>query len=110
MIRQIKTVAEYDALTQQTGIVIVHFGFEWNSFDRTMQRTLFELQPEFGETVSFGFIDVDNNATVELLKKINLVNVPTLVYFLNGEQQAVEVGMKPMDDIRGRIQSLLTAG
>ncbi len=109
MIRQIKTVGEYEALTQQQKVVAVHFGFEWNSFDRTMQRTLFELKPEFGETVSFGFVDVDNNATVELLKNINLVNVPTLVYFLNGKQQTVEVGMRPMDDIRVKIQGLLTA-
>lgn len=109
MIQQIKTVAEYDSLRRQQGVVVTHFGFTWNSFDRTMQRTLFELQPEFDETVSFGFVDVDNNATVELLKKINLVNVPTLVYFLNGEQQTIEVGMKPMDDIRNKIQSLLTS-
>jgi thioredoxin-like negative regulator of GroEL len=107
MIKQINSVMEYSALIQKEAVVIVHFGFAWNSFDRTMQRTLFELQPEFGETVSFGFVDVDNNATVELLKQINLVNVPTLVYFLNGEQQAVEVGMKPMDDIRTKITMLL---
>ena len=110
MIQQIKTVSEYDELVNQKGVVVIHFGFEWNSFDRTMQRTLFELQPEFNDTVSFGFVDVDTNATVELLKKINLVNVPTLVYFLNGEQQAVEVGMKPMDDIRAKINMLLSIG
>ncbi len=110
MIQQIKTVSEYNALLNQKGVAVIHFGFEWNSFDRTMQRTLFELQPEFGDTVSFGFVDVDTNATVELLKKINLVNVPTLVYFLNGEQQAIEVGMKPMNDIRGKINMLLLIG
>ncbi|MEP6923905.1 MAG: thioredoxin family protein [Pyrinomonadaceae bacterium] len=110
MIRQIKTVAGYDSLKQQQGVVVMHFGFDWNSFDRTMQRTLFELQPEFGETVSFGFVDVDNNATVELLKQINLVNVPTLVYFFNGKQQAIEVGMKPMDEIRTKINMLLSIG
>ena len=107
MIQQIKTVSEYDALVNQKGVVIVHFGFEWNSFDRTMQRTLFELQPEFGKTVALGFVDVDTNATVELLKKINLVNVPTLVYFFNGDQKSIEVGMKPMDDIRAKIATLL---
>lgn len=109
MIQQIKTVAEYETLTQQKGVVVVHFGFAWNSFDRTMQRTLFELQPEFGATVVFGYVDVDTNATAELLKKINLVNVPTLVYFSNGQQQFVEVGMKPMDEIRTKIQNLLDA-
>lgn len=107
MIQQVKTVAEYEFLIQRAGIVVVHFGFAWNSFDRTMQRTLFEMQPEFGGNVAFGYVDVDNNATAELLKKINLVNVPTLVYFLDGEQQAVEVGMKPMAEIRAKIQNLL---
>lgn len=107
MIQQIKTVIEYESLIQNKEIVIVHFGFAWNSFDRIMQRTLFELQPEFDEMVAFGYVDVDNNATVELLKIINLFNVPTLVYFLDGEQQAVEVGMKPMAEIRAKIQNLL---
>ncbi len=110
MIQQIKTISEYDALVNRVGVTVIHFGFEWNSFDRTMQRTLFELQPEFNDTVSFGFVDVDTNATVELLKKINLVNVPTLIYFLNSEQQAIEVGMKPMDDIRAKINMLLSIG
>lgn len=107
MIQQIKTLVEYESLRQKAGVVIVHFGFAWNSFDRTMQRTLFELQPEFSETVGFGYVDVDNNATVELLKNINLVNVPTLVYFLDGEQQMIEVGMKPMAEIRAKIQNLV---
>lgn len=108
MNQQIKTLTEYESLTRKAGVTVVHFGFAWNSFDRMMQRTLLELQPEFSETVAFGYVDVDNNGTVELLKTIKLVNVPTLVYFLNGEQQVVEVGMKPMDEIRTKIKSLLT--
>lgn len=107
MIEQIKTVADYDQLIKNNSVAVVHFGFAWNSFDRTMQRTLFELQPEFKGEVAFGYVDVDNNATVELIKNINLVNVPTLVYFLNGEQRMIEVGMRPMDEIRVKITGLL---
>ncbi len=107
MIAELKTVEDYEKLTQQNGIVVVHFGFRWNSFDRTMQRTLFELKPEFGDKVEFGFVDIDNNGTIELLQRINLVNSPTLVYFRNGSLAATHVGMRLMYEIRERIQSLL---
>ena len=107
MIRQTETIEQYEKLTEQNGVVVVHFGFRWNSFDRTMQRTLFELKPEFGEKVQFGFVDIDNNETIELLQRINLVNSPTLIYFRNGEHLATHVGMRRMDEIRQRIQSLL---
>lgn len=106
MIRQIKTVDEYDNFVKENPIAVVHFGFQWNSFDRTMARTLTELKPEFGDAIEFGYVDVDQNATIELLKRINLVNVPTLVYFKNGEQREIQVGMRTMDDIRGKIKDL----
>lgn len=106
MIAELKTIEEYERLTKRKGVVVVHFGFRWNSFDRTMQRSLFELKPEFGETVQFGFVDIDNNGTVELLQRINLVNSPTLVFFRNGEQQSTMVGMRPQDEIRARIVAL----
>lgn len=109
MIQPIKTVEEYDVFTQQAGVRVVHFGFKWNSFDRTMQRNLVELVPEFIEKVAFGFVDADQNATIELLQRINLVNVPTLVYFKNGEHLATDVGNKPMDDIRNRINDLINS-
>ena len=107
MIAELKTVADYEKLTSRNGVAVVHFGFRWNSFDRTMQRNLFELKPEFGEKVEFGFVDIDNNETIELLQRINLVNSPTLIYFRNGEHLSTHVGMRPMDEIRQRIQSLL---
>jgi thioredoxin 1 len=107
MIRLIETIEQYEKLIEQNGVAVVHFGFRWNSFDRTMQRTLFELKPEFGDKVQFGFVDIDNNETIELLQRINLVNSPTLVYFRNGSLVAIQVGMLPMDEIRQRIQALL---
>lgn len=107
MISELKTVEAYEKLTEREGVTVVHFGFRWNSFDRTMQRTLFELKPEFGETITFGFVDIDNNGTIELLQRINLVNSPTLVFFRNGEQRSTMIGMRPQDEIRERIVSLL---
>ncbi len=107
MITEIETVEEYNAFTQNNGFAIVQFGFKWNSFDRTMMRTLIELEPEFAGKVALGFIDIDENGTIEVLRQINLVNVPTLTYFQNGEHITTVVGMRTMDDVRQKIQSLL---
>lgn len=106
MIQHLKTVEEHNEFTQQDGVRVVHYGFQWNSFDRMMQRNLLELAPEFGEKAAFGYVDVDQNATIELIQRINLVNVPTLVYFKNGEQQLIQVGMRTMDDIRNTLVDL----
>jgi thioredoxin-like negative regulator of GroEL len=107
MMTELKSVAEYKDFVAENPVAVVHVGFHWNSFDRTMQRTLIELAPEFDGKVRFAFLDVDRNETVEIIKQINLVNVPTLVYFQNGNHIATEVGMRPMDDVRGQIISIL---
>lgn len=104
---ELKTVEAYEELTTKNPAAVVHFGARWNSFDRTMLRTLVELEPEFSGKVKFGFIDIDENATIEVLRQIDLVNVPTLAYFKNGENVLTRTGMRPMDDIRQQIQSLL---
>ena len=108
MIQEIKTVAEYDALTAENVIAVVHFGFKWNSFDRTMIRTLTELAPEFADKIRLGYLDIEQNATIDILNRINIVNVPTLCYFKNNEHVATTVGMRTMDDIRAQITSLLS--
>lgn len=107
MITELKSIAEHDDFVRENKTAVVHFGFKWNSFDRTMQRTLIELLPEFAGKIVVGFVDVDNNETIELIRQINLVNVPTLAFYANGERQAITVGLKPMDEVRAQIQSLL---
>jgi thioredoxin 1 len=109
MIRQIKTVTDFDAFIESAGVVVAHFGMNFNSFDRTMQRNLIELKAEFPARVEFATIDIDSNETIKLAARINLVNTPTLVFYLNGEQKETLVGMRTMDDIRARILSLLDA-
>jgi thioredoxin-like negative regulator of GroEL len=107
MITQIKTIEEYETFTHQSGVVVAHFGFGFNAFDRMMQRNLIELVPEFSGKAIFAWVDVDKNALIELAAQINLVNTPTLIYFQNGEQAAIEIGMRPMDEVRRRINSIL---
>jgi thioredoxin-like negative regulator of GroEL len=101
------TVREYDAFINQEGVVVAHLGFGFNAFDRMMQRNLIELEPEFGGKVVFAWVDIDKYATIELSARINLVNTPTLVYFKNGEELAKEIGMRPMHDVRNRINTIL---
>jgi thioredoxin 1 len=108
MIQEIKTVAEYDAMTAENAVAVVHFGFKWNSFDRMMMRTLTELEAEFTGKIALGFLDIDQNATIDVLKQIKIVNVPTLAYFKNGEHLATTVGMRTMDDVRTQIAALIS--
>lgn len=107
MVQTIKTIEEYEAFARQSGVAVTHFGFGFNAFDRMMQRNLIELEPEFQEKVVFGWVDVDKNELIELAARIDLVNTPTLIYFRNGEQAALEIGMRPMDEIRRRINNVL---
>lgn len=107
MIKQLKTVDEYDNFTKQKSLVIIHIWADWNAHDRTMQRTLIELEPEFPEKLKIGAIDFDNNATFAILQKLNILNVPALIYFFDGEQIAAQTGLRPMDEIRHKILSLL---
>lgn len=107
MIKQIKTVAEFDEFVAQNPIVVAHLGFGFNAFDRMMQRNLVELAPEFAGKIAFAWVDVDLNQTIELAARANLVNTPTIIGYQNGAQQFSLVGMLPQDEIRGKINELL---
>ena len=104
---ELKTIGEYETFVASKPAAVVHFGAKWNSFDRMMLRNLIELEPEFAASVAFGFIDIDCGDTAELMLRVNLVNVPTLVYFHHGAQVFVSVGMKPQDEIREQILRFL---
>lgn len=107
MIKPIKTVAEYDDFIKQNSLAVAHLGFGFNAFDRMMQRNLLELAPEFAGKIQFAWVDVDLNQTIQIAADANLVNTPTIIGFKNGEQQFALVGMRPQDEIRGKINELL---
>lgn len=86
-------------------VVVTKFSAEWCIPCRTIQNTLNELAEEFGSDVKFINIDVEDSN--EVAQEYKIRNVPTVIYFKNGEAKAKTVGVMSKDLIKDKISDCI---
>lgn len=72
------------------GIVVVDFSAEWCGPCKIMGPVFKEASSEI-EDVKFGKVDIEKDG--ELAQKFQVMNVPTLIFFKEGEQVDRTVGV-----------------
>jgi thioredoxin-like negative regulator of GroEL len=103
MTRQL-TSTDYETFVRQKRAAAVHFDAEWDIGYRPITRVrMNEAAKVLAGHVNFGEVDCDRE--VELAKSIRILNVPTVVYYLDGNLAGVLVGAR--QNILGRLQRLL---
>lgn len=85
--------------------VIVDFWAVWCGPCRIIGPVVEEIGNEFGDKVLVGKIDVDHNP--ETVKKYGIRNIPTLLFFKNGEVVDKQVGAVPKQVLVTKLESLL---
>ncbi|MBC8319688.1 MAG: thioredoxin [Bacteroidetes bacterium] len=85
--------------------VIVDFWAVWCGPCRIIGPVVEEIGNEFGDKVLVGKIDVDHNP--ETAKKYGIRNIPTLLFFKNGEVVDKQVGAVPKQVLVTKLESLL---
>ena len=85
--------------------VIVDFWAVWCGPCRMVGPIVNEIGEDYKDTVTVGKVDVDNNPGVAA--KYGIRNIPTILFFKNGEVVDKQVGAVPKQVLVGKVEPLL---
>lgn len=85
--------------------VLVDFWAEWCGPCRMIAPIVHELSDEYGEKAVFGKVDVDNNNGTA--SKYGIRNIPTVLFFKNGQVVDKLVGAVPKKQFVEKLDKLL---
>jgi thioredoxin 1 len=86
-------------------IVIVDIWAEWCGPCKALSPILDQVAAEAGSRVLVGKLDADKNST--LCKDLEIRNIPTLLFYKNGEILDKTVGMRSKKEILEIVNRLL---
>ncbi len=100
------TDANFDELVLKSDkLVLVDFWAEWCGPCRMLTPIVEEMSTEYEGKVVIGKIDVDNNPDV--CSKYGIRNIPTILFFKNGEIAEKQVGAAPKNTLVSKVESLI---
>lgn len=94
-----------EVVTKSSKPVLVDFWAEWCGPCRMIAPLVKEIAEEFKDTAVVGKVDVDSNPTITA--RFGIRNIPTLLYFKNGQVIDKHVGSAPKAALVAKLQSLL---
>ncbi len=100
------TDANFEALVLKSDKpVIVDFWAVWCGPCRMVGPIVEEIGIEAGDKALVGKLDVDHNP--EVAKKYGIRNIPTILFFNNGEVVDKQVGAVPKAVLANKLEALL---
>ncbi len=85
-------------------LVMVDFWATWCAPCRQIAPVIDELAMENSDTVKIGKLDVDSNQNSAM--KFQVTNIPTILFFKNGEIVDKVLGAQPKGVLQSKIDSL----
>jgi len=85
--------------------VIVDFWAEWCGPCRMVGPIVNEVGEDFKDKAVVGKLDVDSNP--EITMRFGIRNIPTILFFKNGEVADKQVGAVPKSAIVSKLEALL---
>jgi len=84
---------------------MIDFWAEWCGPCRMLTPVVKELSEEYAGRVVVGKVDVDSNPGISM--KYGIRNIPTLLFFKNGEVVDKQVGVVPKGALVSKLDKLL---
>jgi thioredoxin 1 len=94
-----------DEVLKSRQLVLVEFYADWSGTHHIISPGLMELNDGYESRVKFCMVDVGNHK--ELSEKYGIWNVPTIVFFKNGNPVDYIVGLVPKIVIAEKLDALL---
>ena len=98
------TSENFQDKVNQTENAIVYIKASWCGPCKQLSPTIDEVSSELGTSVTIGKMDADEN--MDFVKSLNVRNIPTLLFYKNGEVVERSVGVKSKSEILKLIESL----
>lgn len=86
-------------------VVLVDFSAEWCGPCKMLAPIIDELSNEVQGNAKVFKVDVDQSRDVA--QKYNIMNVPTVIIFKNGEVVDKSIGFQPKEVLKGKLESHL---
>lgn len=99
------TSANFEALLKESKPLVVDFWATWCGPCQLIGPSIEELHNEMKDVANIGKCNVDEEN--DLPARFGIRNIPTILFFKNGEQVGKLVGAHPKDVIKKAIQDLL---
>lgn len=93
---------EFDKLIQEDKPTLVDFFATWCGPCKMQAPILEEVKKKVGDEANIIKIDVDKNQ--DLARKYNVMSIPTLIMFKNGEAVWRAVGLQQADILEAKIK------
>jgi len=85
--------------------VVVDFWAEWCGPCRVISPMISELAEDYKDRIIVGKMDVDNNPSTPA--KYGVRNIPTVLFFREGEIAGKQVGAVPKASLVSKVEGLL---
>ncbi len=99
------TDAGFEDILKSDKPLVIDFWAEWCGPCRMVGPIVEELATEYGDRVTIGKVDVDNND--EITSKYGIRNIPTILFIKNGEVVDKQVGAAQKAVLTEKIENLL---
>ncbi len=85
--------------------VLVDFWAEWCGPCRVIGPIVNEIAEDFKDKILVGKVDVDNNPGISA--KFGIRNIPTVLFFKNGQVADKQVGAVPKSNLVNKLEALM---
>ena len=99
------TSENFETLKNGNTPLVVDFWAEWCGPCRMVSPIIDELANEYADRVNIGKMNVDEND--EIVAQFGIRNIPTVLFFKEGQMVDKIVGAMPKDKFVAKIESLL---
>lgn len=96
---------DFNKILEENNFVVAKFGAEWCGPCKTMEPIIESVANQLENKVKVMSIDVEDEP--DLATKYKIRNVPTILYFKNGEFKDKSVGAMAESDLINRINNLI---
>lgn len=104
MVKQINT-AQFDELLKGDKPVVCDFFATWCGPCKMLAPIMEQLSEELADKAEFVKVDIDDN--MELAIRYNIMSIPLVVIFANGEEVDKSLGFTPYDEMKEFVEGNL---